>query len=161
MSTGLLWNILIFYAILIGINLPAPLLGIEFESGEKSPLWYAPPGWVIPVVWFVLFALLGTARSEIQKNKPDTSEADLLLFGLAFLCASYAYYTLGLSKITGVSPLWFGLFGNMLVILFCIFVCIRIKTISPLATGLIFPVAIWTFYATLIVIGEMKNKALI
>ncbi|MFZ9982857.1 MAG: hypothetical protein ACO3FI_12585 [Cyclobacteriaceae bacterium] len=89
-----------------------------------------------------MFALLGAARSEIQKNKPDTSDADLLLFGLAFLCASYAYYTLGFSKLTGVSPLWFGLFGNMLVILFCIFVCIRIKTISPLATGLIFPVAI-------------------
>ena len=40
MSTGLVWNILIFYAILIGINLPAAFLGIEFESGEKGLLLY-------------------------------------------------------------------------------------------------------------------------
>lgn len=159
-QTSLLVNILIFYGILIAVNLPAPILGLEFENGEKNKLWFAPPGWVIPVVWFLLFTLLGITRYELQKTQ---AEPKILwwLYGLAILCATYAYYTIGLAKITGISPLWFGLFGNALVILYSIIVCLKFYPVSNFASWMVFPVPIWTTYATLIIAGEMRKEALI
>lgn len=66
MDGQLVANVVLMYAILVGINLPAPLLGLEFEeSGDQARLPYAPPGYVIPIAWFVLFTLLGVARSMV------------------------------------------------------------------------------------------------
>ena len=56
-------SLFLLYGILIGVNLPAPFLGLEFDNDPPAQrLWYAPPGWVIPAAWFVLFALLAAAR---------------------------------------------------------------------------------------------------
>ena len=52
----------------------------------------------------ILLALLGAARYDLaRRNAPD--ELGWLIVGLAVLCATYAYYTLGLSKLTGISAL--------------------------------------------------------
>jgi tryptophan-rich sensory protein len=112
-------SILLVYSILILVNIPASLIRWEFENEPSRRLWYQPPGVVIPIVWFVLFNLLGFARYTLLQ----ASHASLQgwLFGLAFLCATYAYYTLGLVKLTQVSALWLALFGNIAVIVFAAF----------------------------------------
>ena len=159
MNWALIGSILIFYAILIGVNLPAPFLGLEFEEGDKPKLWYQPPGYVIPIVWFVLFTLLGTARQHLLAlGQP---ELQYWLFALALLCATYAYYTLGLAKWTGISALWYGLYGNLAVILFAVFVAAKLYPVSATAALLTLPVALWTTFATLIVVGEMRLEKLI
>lgn len=154
MDSSLITSILLFFGILIFINIPAPFLGLEFEPDSESRLWYQPPGFVIPIIWFILFTLYGIARY----NLIQLGEADLqwLLLVLAVLCASYAYYTLGLAKLTGISALWFGLFGNIIVILFAVFVSYSLFPVSKMVALLVIPTIIWTSYATLIVIGEMK-----
>jgi tryptophan-rich sensory protein len=159
MNWPLIINILLFYSILIIVNIPAPFIGLEFESETKPRLWYQPPGFVIPIAWFVLFTLLGTARYELMKAGQDS--ATWLLILLAVLCAAYAYYTLGLAKLTGISALWFGLWGNLVVIVFAIFVALRLWPDAKVAACLVLPVSLWTAYATLIVLGEMKQQALI
>jgi tryptophan-rich sensory protein len=151
-------SILIFYAILIVTNIPAPLLGLNFDNGESSRLWYAPPGYVIPIVWFILFTLLGIGRYKLLQ---DFSDYQWWLFGLAFLCAAYAYYTLGLSRLTDISALWFGLFGNLLVIVFAAIVVYKLYAVSRVAAFLTVPVILWTLFASIIVIGEMKLQKLI
>ena len=106
MVWSLFFSILSFYGILIVVNIPAPFLGLNFENGEAPKLWYAPPGFVIPIVWFVLFTLLGIGRYYLIQT---STNHQWWLYGLALLCATYAYYTLGLAKITHVSALlWFG-----------------------------------------------------
>lgn len=159
MKTSALWNVLLFYGILVGVNIPAPWIGLEFEKGQKVNLWYAPPGWVIPVAWFILFALLGLARTKLQDI--DANGLDHWLFLLAMLCASYAYYTLGLGRITGLSPLWFGLWGNLIIILVTTWICRLIVNHSLPAALLVAPIAIWTIYATIIVLGEMRQNHLL
>jgi len=159
MTLQLIFSILIFYAILIGVNIPAPFIGLEFESSSKPKLWYAPPGFLIPIVWFVLFTLLGIARYKLVIN--GQAGAQWWLFALALLCASYAYYTLGLSKLTHISALWFGLWGNIVVILFAVLVVAMLYPINPTAAHLTIPVIIWTLYANLIVLGEMKMQKLV
>ena len=153
-------NIALMYGILIAVNIPAPFLGLKFESGTESRLWFQPPGFVIPIVWFVLFTLLGVARFQIIRDGfPDS--LTWWIVALAVFCATYAYYTLGLAKITGISPLWFGLWGNLAVIVLAANVFFRIYSFTPATSWLVLPICIWTFYATIVVIGEMKLNRLL
>lgn len=158
---SLLANFILFYAILFLINLPVPFLGLKFAGNEASKrLWFEPPGFVIPLVWVVLFFLLAILRFKLlEAQAPDL--AWLVIF-LALLCASYAYYTLGLEKLTGISALKFGLVGNILVILAGLWVGGQIGDFSSKLAYLVFPVVVWTFYATMIIIGQLrlsKNQA--
>lgn len=159
MTSSTIVSILTFYGILILVNIPAPLIGLNFDSDVKTNLWYAPPGFVIPIVWFILFTLLGIGRYNLVQT--DKSNNQFWLYGLAFLCATYAYYTLGFSKLTNISALWFGLFGNIVVILFAAFVVFKLFPINKIAALLTLPIIIWTAYASLIVIGEMKIQKLL
>jgi tryptophan-rich sensory protein len=153
------FSILTFYLLLIGVNIPAPFIGLEFDNDETTRLWYAPPGYVIPIAWFILFTLLGIGRYNLIQAASDNYQ--WWLYGLAFLCATYAYYTLGLAKLTHISALWFGLIGNILVILFATFTVYKLFPINKTAAWLTIPVIIWTIYASIIVVGEMKLDNLI
>jgi tryptophan-rich sensory protein len=160
MDGQLVANVVLMYAILVGINLPAPLLGLEFEESRDQPrLAYAPPGYVIPIAWFVLFTLLGIARSMVVGT--PAPGAGWAIVGLATLCAAYAYYTLGLAKLTGVSALWYGLVGNVVVVLAALAVAYGLYPVSATAALLVFPVAVWTSFATAIVLGEIKMEGLV
>jgi tryptophan-rich sensory protein len=155
----LILSILTFYGILMVVNIPAPFIGLKFNDGETPKLWYAPPGFVIPIVWFILFTLLGIGRCNLIRT--DFGNYQWWLYGLAFLCATYAYYTLGFAKLTNISALWFGRIGNIAVILFAAFVVYKLLPINKTAALLTIPVIIWTIFASLIVIGEMKLEKLI
>jgi tryptophan-rich sensory protein len=158
MNVSLLLNLALMYAILIGINIPASLLGLDFnDSTPRERLWFEPPGFVIPLAWFVLFFLLGIARYHVTQTT-KSSMANWLLIALAVLCASYAYYTLGLAQITGLSALWYGLAGNILVIIFALVVAYKLSAVSTTAALLVVPVALWTTFATAIVVGEMRMQ---
>lgn len=74
---------------------------------------------------------------------------------------SYAYYTLGLSQLTHISALWFGLIGNIVVILFAAYVVYLLLPVNRIAALLTVPVILWTFFASIIVLGEMKLDKLI
>lgn len=155
----LILSILTFYGIIILVNIPAPFIGLEFDQGETPKLWFAPPGFVIPIVWFLLFTLLGIGRYYLIQT--GLNHFQWWLYGLAFLCAAYAYYTLGFAKLTNISALWFGLIGNIIVILFAALVVYKLLPVNKMAAFLTIPVMVWTTFATLIVIGEMKLEKLI
>lgn len=152
-------NILLFYLILFVVNIPAPFLGLNFEESAADTVSFAPPGFVIPIVWWILFTLLGIARFLILPRSPTPNADSKLLLGLGILCAGYAYYTLGLEKLTGISSLWFGLFGNIVVIATSSYVVWKLRRASaPFAALLVAPVVLWTLFATFIVIGELKHS---
>lgn len=152
-------SILSFYLVLLLVNLPAPFLGLKFENNDARRLWYEPPGFIIPIVWFVLFTLLGLARHTLIVS--NAVSLQWWLYALAVMCAAYAYYTLGLAQLTQISALWFGLWGNLLVILFAALVVYQLQMVSMRAAWLTLPVIIWTLYATWIVLGTMKAEGLV
>lgn len=161
MNMQLILNVLLMYAILIGVNLPAPFLGLSFRETEpRRRLWFEPPGFVIPLAWFILFTLLGIARHLLLTAGGEPSGGWLIIV-LAVLCACYAYYTLGLARLTGVSALWFGLGGNLAVIILALVVALLLRPISATVSLLVLPVAVWTGYATAIVLGEMRAQRLV
>jgi tryptophan-rich sensory protein len=157
MNASFVYSLLLFYGILVVVNIPAPFLGLEFKSDRTQRLWYQPPGFVIPIVWFVLFTLLALSRNILLQSGKTNLQG--WLFALAALCA--LYYTLGLAKLTGISALWFGLAGNLAVIIFAAVVFFKLLPFSTPAAWLAFPVIVWTLYATLLVIGEMKLEKLV
>ncbi|NUO03586.1 MAG: tryptophan-rich sensory protein [Saprospiraceae bacterium] len=59
------------------------------------------------------------------------------------------------------NTLWFGLAGNIVVILFAAFVVFKLYPVSKTAALLTIPVIVWTLFASLIVVGEMKLQKLI
>jgi tryptophan-rich sensory protein len=63
--------------------------------------------------------------------------------------------------IYNVSALWYGLLGNILIIMFAILVVFKLFPLVKLSAFLTLPIVIWTAYATLIVLGEMKLQKLI
>ncbi len=120
-------------------------LGLKFEgNAPKKRLWFEPPGYVIPVVWVFLFLLLAILRYKLVSIEAD--ELAKMTIVLAVVCASYAYYTLGLEKLTGISALKFGLFGNILVILVALWVGVTVSELSSNLSYLIFPIVAWTFF---------------
>lgn len=152
---SLLANILLFLGILFLTNVPAYFLGLRFEGNEpKKRLWFEPPGFVIPIVWVFLFLLLGYLRYELLQINAD--RLALMVIFLALVCASYAYYTLGLEKLTGISALKFGLCGNVLVILVALWVGRMVSDLSANLSYFVFPIVAWTFFATMIILGQLR-----
>ncbi|MFN3999449.1 tryptophan-rich sensory protein [Algoriphagus sp.] len=148
-------NILLFYGILFLTNVPAYFFGLRFVGNvPKKRLWFEPPGFVIPIVWVFLFLLLAILRYKLVSIEAN-SLANLTIV-LAVVCASYAYYTLGLEKLTGISALKFGLFGNVLVIFVALWVGVTVSEFSINLSYLVFPIVAWTFYATMIILGQLR-----
>lgn len=148
-------NILLFYGILFLTNVPAYFLGLKFEgNAPKKRLWFEPPGFVIPIVWVFLFLLLAILRYKLVTI--DADDLATMTIVLAVVCATYAYYTLGLEKLTGISALKFGLFGNILVILVALWVGVTVSELSSNLSYLVFPIVAWTFFATMIILGQLR-----
>ena len=50
-----------------------------FSSLEKPPL--SPPGWLFPVVWTVLYALMGIAAYRVYASSAENRTGALVLYG--------------------------------------------------------------------------------
>jgi tryptophan-rich sensory protein len=75
---------------------------------------------------------------------------------LAVVCATYAYYTLGLEKLTGVSALKFGLIENGVIIISAIRIGLEVAELSKSLSYLIYPIVVWTFFASMILVGQLR-----
>lgn len=149
-------NVLLLWAVLLLVNVPAPLLGLEFESSSQR-VSLEPPGWVIPTIWFVLFALMGLARWRLGQAGGDAAWMGMrAIEGFAVWCAAYAYYTLGLAQLTGVSALVYGAIGNLLTIAGAIAVAVVCARAQRGAAWLVLPVVVWVSYATALVAQQWR-----
>lgn len=138
--------------IVVVVNIPTSLLGLRFDE-QPAGVLLSPPGWLVVLAWCLLFPAMGVARwLVVTSGAPGADRTGWLIVALAVLCASYAYYTLGLERLTGVSSAVFGLAGNLAVIGFALFVASRAATFSSISACLIAAVAAWTAFATISVV---------
>lgn len=105
----------------------------------------APPGWLFPVVWTVLYILMGISAAIIYTNNTDSSETR---------CEALFPYAVSLL----VNFFWSILFFNMRVFLFSfiwlllllfliVLTIVRYYKIKPLAAYLQIPYAVWVTFA--------------
>ena len=107
---------------------------------EMSPPPLSPPGWVFPVVWLLLYALMGIAAYRIYMKDPKAKALKLYLIQLAinFLWPIF-FFNFGWQLFAAV---W------LLLLWYLVFVMIKeFAKIDEGAAKLMIPYLIWLTFA--------------
>ena len=130
-------------ALLAGGNFSA-----YYQSLNQPP--FAPPGWLFPVMWAILYALMGISAFLIFESQSLRRKSALFLYG-AQLLANF----LG-------SPVFFGLkspAGAAAVVIVMLLLILAMMTaffrIHRTAACLNIPYLLWTVFATYLTIGVL------
>lgn len=133
---------------------------MQFESMNQPPL--SPPGWLFPIVWTILYILMGVSSYLISEsavgaggagNSKPKSDAE------SVMAAQQIYYLQLLLNF--LWPVFFFNFGwylfaffELLVLWIAVFVMIRrFAEISKLAAYLNIPYLIWLTFAAYLNLG--------
>lgn len=147
---GLAGHMIGFLLLVVLVNVPAVWLKLEFDFRPEPGVWLQPPGWVVVAAWWILFPAMGAARwLVVSSPRPGSAAVGWMIVGLGVLCASYAYYTLGLERLTGISSAVFGLAGNLVVIGTALLGARAAWAHSTTAAALLCGVAAWTAFASI------------
>ncbi len=121
-------------------------------EGRDVLVGFAPPGWVIGVVWTFLFAGLGIARWLVLDAADGRVRNSTLVFLLLLFCLAYPAYTAALKSLS------VGLAGNLATILAALWVARRIHQASRGASYLVLGVAAWVSFATILILEQMRSS---
>ena len=109
----------------------------------------SPPGWVFPVVWTILYALMGISAARIYQTVPSKSRSKGLNLFIAQLVVNFFW-----------SPVFFNLqafglaFFWLLLLWILVFRMIRnFRTADSLAAKLQIPYLIWLTFAAYLNLG--------
>lgn len=117
--------------------------GMEvFATVEKPPL--SPPGWLFPVVWTILYTLMGISSYLILTSDADESakEGAIRVYGLQLL-ANFLWPTFFFNfRWYGFSFFWLLLLWFLVVVMI-----LRFWKINKLAAYMNIPYLIWLTFA--------------
>lgn len=113
-----------------------------FELLEKPPL--SPPGWVFPVVWTVLFLLMGLASGLVILAGSPRADArrGLALYGVQLVVNFFwpiFFFNGGLY--------WFSFFWLLLLLGLIVAAAAGFSKVSPAVGALMAPYAVWVAFA--------------
>lgn len=146
-----IWNVLLFVlsaelagalsALVAGGN-----FGDYYDTLAKPPL--APPSWLFPVMWAIMYALMGISAYLINETDDERRRSALLVY-IAQLAANVLW-----------TPVFFGLksFGGavaVIAVMLVLIVCMMIafSKIRRSAALMNIPYLIWTAFATYLTVG--------
>ena len=123
--------------------------GMSLYQTMYKPL-LSPPGWVFPVVWSLLYILMGIASCLVycsEASRPRKKRA-LILYGLQ-LAVNFVwpllFFRFGL--------LWMSFFW-LLLLIGLVWACMTLfRYILPKAGKLMLPYLLWLFYAAYLNLG--------
>lgn len=117
------------------------------ESIVQPPL--SPPGWVFPLVWTILFALMGIGAARVYLSQPSAARSRGLNLFIAQLVVNFFW-----------SPVFFNLqaFGFAFFWLLLLWGLVLAMTLTfrktdPLAAKLQIPYLIWLTFAAYLNLG--------
>ena len=117
-----------------------------YTALEKPPL--SPPGWLFPVVWGVLYALMGASAYLIRNSKSPRRKGALILYwSQLFFNFLWTPVFFGLRSLKGAA---------VIVILLLILIAamvISFYCINKTAAFLNIPYLLWTVFAAYLTIG--------
>ncbi len=118
------------------------------QSINQPPL--APPPWLFPVAWGILYALMGIAAGLIYLNNGDRERREQALI----------YYGVQLAVNFSWSIVFFRFRAFWLAVIIILVLDIlvyltmrRFRAISPVAGYLLIPYLLWLLFATYLAIG--------
>lgn len=131
-------------------GLSALLSGGMMDYGQLQQPPLAPPGWLFPVVWTVLYLLMGYASYRIWTSgaEPQQIRKALLLYG-AQLVLNFIW-----------SPIFFGLEWRLVaffvLLLLWVLIVLTIRAFSKIderAADLLLPYLLWVTFAGYLNLG--------
>lgn len=145
-------TILLSIAIAEGVGLLSGFLAGDsrevYQTLNQPPL--APPGWVFPVAWGILYALMGIAAGLIYLNRGDdrAREQALIYYGIQ-LAVNFSWSIVFFR----FQALWFAVV-IILVLDILVFITQRhFSRISKAAGWLMVPYLLWLLFATYLAVG--------
>ncbi len=114
------------------------------QTASRATPAYAPPGYLVGIVWTLLFAAMGAARWHVlTRMTPLRFRHARLIVWLILFCAAYTFY--GLAPESRIP----GFIGNLVTIPFGAWVAWMVRGSSPQAALLVGLVPLWVIYATI------------
>ena len=112
----------------------------EYAALNQPPL--APPGWLFPVVWTILFVLMGISAAMVWKSDaPERSDA-LTVYGTQLVVNflwSIFYFNFNARLLA--------FFWLIFLLLLVILMTAKFAKISPMAAKLQIPYILWLLFA--------------
>lgn len=146
-----LTNLLIF---VVGTELVGALSGIlaggNFSVFYQSLLLppFAPPGWLFPVAWAILYALMGISAYLIYSSSYRDKGRALFLYGLQlFVNFLWSPVFFGLKSLAG------GVIVILVLLVLILVMLVSFRRIRKVAVILNIPYLMWIVYATYLTIG--------
>ncbi len=132
---GLAANLAVWLGLVVVLNGVIFALGWNTRSNSPVP-WFAPPGWVIGLVWVGLFTLLATARWRLHARPGSRA----WVTGLLLACLAFPFYA------QAPGSVWAGFAGSVGTGLLAAVVATR----AGPAAGLVLPTALWCAFASVL-----------
>lgn len=111
-----------------------------YEQLNQPPL--SPPMWLFPVVWTILYTLMGVSSGMVFQSRLPARRDALRIYGLQLalnFCWPILFFALGLRLTAFV---WLLILEALIVIMIALFTAIR-----PIAGCLQIPYAVWCAFA--------------
>ena len=120
---------------------------INAQTIVKPPL--SPPGWVFPVVWAILYALMGIGAAKVyQAPASKTRSMGLNLF-ITQLVVNFFWSPIFFNlQDFGFSLLWLLLLWGLVL-----WMILAFRKVKPLAAKLQIPYLLWLTFAAYLIFG--------
>lgn len=148
--------LIVMIAIPLAVGLIASMLTrnaqIAFVRLAKPPL--APPAWLFPVVWTIMYALMGLASYKIYLSYDAGRNIALTLYGIQ-LIFNFAWSIIFFRNGT----YWFAAAWLLIMWLMILLLIMVTNTFSKIATILLIPYLLWSTFALYLNVGiAILNK---
>ena len=140
-----------FFKFLV-ILLPWFIGGLVFRSDTTfyksvNKPFFAPPSIIFPIVWTILYILIGISiyliyKDNSYKNTPDYNKA-LLINYFSNQIFSFLFFTLK-------SP-FLALIDTVIVLISSLFLYYESKELNKTSANLLIPYIIWNIFATILI----------
>ena len=143
------WKMLILYIVfaLVAGGIGALLGGNmeEFENVNKP--WFSPPAIVFPIVWTVLYVLMGISSYLVCANKTDKKFKKRACFIYLLQLTVNVLWSLFFFRLRWY---FFSFVWAVLLTLSVLLMVIKFHKIKPLAAYLQIPYLLWTVFASIL-----------
>lgn len=156
-----LWNKIKPYILPYSIAIAIPVtIGVASAALTKDSMWVysqlntpplAPPSWLFPMVWTILFILMGVSSAMLytkRERNPDAAKKGLLYYGVSLVLNfswSIVFFNL--------QAAFFALLV-LIALLYCIVrTILEYRKVWPAAAYLQIPYALWVLFAGYLNVG--------
>lgn len=120
---------------------------VYMESITKPPL--SPPGWVFPVVWGILYALMGISGASVFRREPSAQRSRGLNLYIAQLTVNFFWSLIFFNA----QAFGFAFFWLILLFVLVAGMVLTFYRILPVAAKLQIPYLLWLIFAGYLNLG--------